>query len=180
MDERRFWELIAESRARAARDPHRQMTRLRELLAALTAEEVLEFGTIFWRLHGVAYRAELWGAAHLIAGGADDEGFDNFRAWLIAQGRDIFEAALADADSLAGVAEADEPELEEMLSIAPDIYHQLSGNDDFYRRFPLSPRVDIPDGAMRVWSDDRGRLDPDKARGLYPRLFARFGRGWVR
>ena len=176
-DEHRFWDLIAESRRKAARDPHRQMTRLRELLAELTAEEVLEFGTILWRLHGVAYRAELWGAAALIAGGADDEAFDHFRAWLIAQGREAFEAALEDPDSLAAIAEADEAELEEMLSVAPDMYHQLTGANDFYKRVPLSPRMDLPEGAMLRWSDERGRLDPDKARRLYPRLFDRFGRG---
>jgi uncharacterized protein DUF4240 len=177
MDEHRFWQLIDESRRRAARDPHRQMTRLRELLAVLTPEEVLEFGTILWRLHGVAYRAELWGAAQLIAGHGDDEVFDNFRAWLIAQGREAYEAALSNPDSLAAIAEADETELEDLFSVAPDVYAQLTGADDFYKHVPLSPRMDIPEGATRLWADERGRLDPDKARRVYPRLFAKFGHG---
>jgi hypothetical protein len=178
MDERRFWELIAESQRRAARDPHRQMIQLRERLAQLAPDEVLEFGAIFWRLHGVAYRANLWGAASLIGGGCSDDGFDYFRGWLIAQGKAVYETALQDPDSLVDLAEEDETELEEMLSVAPDVYHQLTGSDDFYRKIPLVGRVDIPDSAMHAWSDGYGNLDPDKARRVYPRLYAKFGQFW--
>jgi hypothetical protein len=44
----------------------------------------------------------LWAAAYLIEGGCDD-GFMDFRAGLMLQGRTAFEAAVADPDSLAGL-----------------------------------------------------------------------------
>ena len=47
-----------------------------------------------------AYRQELWGAAYLINGGCSDDGFVYFLGWLIAQGRDVYQAALPDPDSL--------------------------------------------------------------------------------
>jgi hypothetical protein len=48
-----------------------------------------------------SYRWDLWGAAYLINGGCSDDGFDYFRGWLLSQGRAIWQATLADPDSLA-------------------------------------------------------------------------------
>jgi hypothetical protein len=45
-------------------------------------------------------------------GGCSDDGFEYFRAWLLAQGRDTFEKALEDPDTLAAL-EDPEGELEE-------------------------------------------------------------------
>jgi hypothetical protein len=36
----------------------------------------------------------------LINGGMSDDGFTDFRYWLISRGRDVYERALADPDSL--------------------------------------------------------------------------------
>jgi hypothetical protein len=49
----------------------------------------------------LAYTVDLWGAAYLINGGASDDGFYYFRCWLIGMGRDVYEAAVANPDSLA-------------------------------------------------------------------------------
>jgi Protein of unknown function (DUF4240) len=48
-----------------------------------------------------SYDWGLWGAAYVIDGGCSDDGFDYFRAYLISRGRAVFEAAMADPDSLA-------------------------------------------------------------------------------
>jgi hypothetical protein len=81
-----------------------------------------------------SYRGDLWGAAYLINGGASDDGFDYFRGWLIAQGREVFEAAVADPDSLAGVAAVraavaagEDLDAEEVLNIAWDAYLAATG-----------------------------------------------------
>lgn len=47
------------------------------------------------------YRWELWAAAYLIGGGRSDDSFIDFRAGLIAQGRDWYDKAAASPDSLA-------------------------------------------------------------------------------
>ena len=58
-------------------------------------------------LHGYMELADkygLWNAAILIhEDGCYIDGFEDFRAWLIFQGRDTYLAALRDPDSLAGV-----------------------------------------------------------------------------
>jgi hypothetical protein len=48
-----------------------------------------------------SYLGSLWAAAYRINGDCSDDGFDYFRDWLITQGRDMFEAAVADPDALA-------------------------------------------------------------------------------
>ena len=52
-----------------------------------------------------AYHWDLWGAAYLINGGCSDDGFEYFRRWLVLQGRDVFQAAVSNPDTLAEVAE---------------------------------------------------------------------------
>jgi hypothetical protein len=76
-----------------------------DLVAALgqrSVSEVLDYDRIHGQLMAESYRWELWGAAYLIGGGGcSDDGFDDFRGWLLGQGRATWQAALADPDSLA-------------------------------------------------------------------------------
>jgi len=102
---------------------------------------------------------DLWAAAYLINGGCSDDGFLYFRAWLVAQGQDIFEKAIANADSLAdgGWAFArGEHEMEELLSVADDALEMLDSPADL-----ADPQGGAPKGK---------RFDPDDKAGLRTRL----------
>src|SRR5262249_29677619 len=48
-----------------------------------------------------AYSWDLWGAAYMIGGGCSNGAFWDFSSTLIMQGKDFFDAALADPDRLA-------------------------------------------------------------------------------
>lgn len=169
-----FWEVIDESRRGSAGDIDVQMSQLRARLAMLSVEEILSFGALLFRLHSESYRGDLWGAAFLVNGGCSDDGFDYFRAWLIAQGRAVYESAVAQPDSLAAVAQPDGMELEELLGVPADVYRELTGRDDFYSRLPARQRRAIPDAEFAVWSDGEGDIDEAKARRAYPRLYKAF------
>jgi hypothetical protein len=67
-----------------------------------------------------SYDWGLWGAACVINGGCSDDCFDYFRAYLISRGREVFEAAVADPDSLASVEIDDEESWEDWMS--PSMY----------------------------------------------------------
>lgn len=54
----------------------------------------------------ISHRNQLWAAGYLINDGCSDDGFEYFRAWLIAQGREVFERVVADPDALAGLPAA--------------------------------------------------------------------------
>lgn len=173
MEVAEFWSVIDRSRAGDA-GLDEQLENLRDILSEWTPEKLVEFAIVLFRLHSESYDARLWGAAFLINGGCSDDGFDYFRGWLIAQGRRVYEAALADPDSLADVAGADAAELEEILSLPADVYEETTGREDFYSLLPRARRQELSDDELAVWSDGQGDMDEAKAKKVYPRLFRMF------
>ena len=107
-------------------------------MARKPLEDVVDFDHILNGLLGDAYTYDLWGAAYLINAGASDDGFEYFRGWLIAQGKDVFTAALRDPDSLATVIDPNEhdndAECESILYIGWTTYERRTGE-----QIPLSP-----------------------------------------
>ena len=101
MNELEFWQIIERSLLAADGNAEAQLEALENELESLTPDQVLRFQQMFDHLFRVSYRAELWGVAFIVNGGASDDGFDYFRGWLIAQGREVFQATLARPDSLA-------------------------------------------------------------------------------
>jgi len=86
-----FWGLVEDARASVddtVADPDGVADALTKVLAAAEAEEIAGFGVELARLLVESYRWDLWAAAYLINSGASEDGFDSFRGWLIAQGRE--------------------------------------------------------------------------------------------
>ncbi|MBX9581246.1 MAG: DUF4240 domain-containing protein [Gemmataceae bacterium] len=103
MTEDEFWGHIAASRPDPL-DPDAQVDRLTARLAKLPPDDILDFQAHWDRAAARAERWDLWGAAYLIRGGCSDDGFHYFRCWLLLQGREAYEAAVADPDTLADMA----------------------------------------------------------------------------
>lgn len=100
-----FWNHIRASRRS---DPEAHAVRLVKRLVKLPPEEIIDFDHWWRAAHRKAYRRALWDASSVINGGCSDDGFDYFRDWLILQGRDVFEAAVNDPDTLAAIVKSDE------------------------------------------------------------------------
>lgn len=101
MDTDTFWGIIATARAHSGPDkPFDQG--LADCLAGCTPSEILRYQERFDQLHAALYRWDVWAAAYLIGGGCSDDGFTDFRAGIIAQGRDWYEKVTASPDNLAG------------------------------------------------------------------------------
>jgi Protein of unknown function (DUF4240) len=125
-----------------------------------------------------SYRWELWGAAELLNGGASGDGFEYFRAWLIAQGRAVYEAAMRDPDSLAehpAVRDQDPPpggfESEDMLDVVGRAYEFATAGG---AAAPLDS-LRGPDHPVAPSSPSGERYDlggPEAMRRRYPRLWA--------
>ena len=95
-----FWDIIEIARASAGPDRpfHESLT---DHLATLTEQDILEYHECFEKMHDALYRYDLWAAAYLVRGGCSDDSFIDFRAGLIAQGRDWHNKTAAAPDSLA-------------------------------------------------------------------------------
>lgn len=101
-------------------------------------------------------------------GGCSDDCFDYFRAWLIGRGQATYEAALANPDSLAEIAEEEDCEQEDLLSIAIEVWLKRHNKDwddlETDNPFPSTPNSD-PGPAE--WDEE----DEEGLARLYPRLF---------
>jgi hypothetical protein len=111
IDEADLWKLIEEAKAESNGDSDRQVELLVDKVAELSIADIFAFDDIFHAIRQTAYKRDLWSAAYLICGGCSDDGFMDFRAWLIAQGSKVFYAALRDPDILADIVESEEDEI---------------------------------------------------------------------
>ncbi|MEU1350160.1 DUF4240 domain-containing protein [Streptomyces sp. NPDC005795] len=154
MDTKDFWKLIDDARTLVVdpADAEAVAERVAALLAERPADDILAAQQLLWDLMAASYRAPLWAAAYTINGGCSDDGFDYFRGWLIAQGRDVFERVVADPDALAGLpvvraaaAEGADLECEGVLAVAWDAYREATGEQ-------------LPQGAFTI---DYPDLDPE-------------------
>jgi hypothetical protein len=104
MDYPEFWNLVESTRGQPERA---------EALAALLEQhdpaDIVRFRLLYDDLIHTANKVDLWGAGHTINGSCSDDEFYYFREALIELGREVFEAAVKDPDSLAAIAQPGEP-----------------------------------------------------------------------
>lgn len=175
MDEKSFWLLIDESRDRATGGSPSdraddQAMKLNEILRKLPPDEVSEFNRYFQLYRARAFHYDLWGAAYLVQGGCSDDAFDYFRAWLIAQGEEVFERVLNDPEQLIEFA-LNEPdphdvilEAEQMLYAAEDAWRAVTGKDE------------LPDPGVEHPASPQGEpWDEEDLPQRLPLLFKKFG-----
>ncbi len=168
MTDDEFWAIIdaAKTHGQGLDDPFEGREEgLRERLEALEPARVLGFEKAFQRAMTRAYRWDLWGAAFIINGGCSDDGFTDFRHWLISMGRERFEGALADPQSLIdvefGPGKEQDASFEGFGYVAMDVYETATGNpalEDVHAEPPHEP--------------DGKRWKEDGLRELLPRLAA--------
>jgi hypothetical protein len=161
MDRSAFWALIEESRGQG-RFCEEQVADLRAKLQDLELAEVVSFQQHLWTLLAEAYRGDLWAVAYIVNGGCSDDGFIDFRGWLIAQGREFFEEVLRAPERVGErVQESGEASCGDMVYAAEEVYRDRTGGRD------------IP-----------GPAEPERLQGelfdeadlprLYPELWRRF------
>jgi hypothetical protein len=145
MDTDAFWQLIADSLDHAPGRTTRQEF-LQERLSMLAPADIVGFRAHLDRACDRAYSWDMVGAAKRIFGGwLSDDGFEYFRLWLIGRGRDTFDTAVADPDTLPTFPEIQRlagrhfrtwdsdlewPEWESLAHVAIDAYGQGTGDDD--------------------------------------------------
>jgi hypothetical protein len=153
MNQDQFWQFIATSRANTNHDLEHLRANLEKNANALSDDEVLSLDQHIWHFLAHSYQSRLWAAAYLINGGCSFDGFDYFRGWLVAQGREVYFAALENPDSLADHLVQipnwepwDELEFEDMLGIGSSVYQ---------KRFGEYPNTATPYPAIELdWDED--------------------------
>lgn len=185
MDREQFWALVEVAKAASGGDCKQQAAQLVAALRQRSVSEVLDYDHIHSWLMAQSYRLALWGAAHLINGGCSNDGFDYFRGWLLGQGHAVWQAALADPDSLASHPQVrarasqrerfDTLDCEAMWGVAWEAYEALTGQEltgQVADRHPWPAELQEDDwDPGEDWDFD----DAAEVRRRYPRLWALYG-----
>ncbi|MFF2651885.1 DUF4240 domain-containing protein [Streptomyces sp. NPDC058045] len=170
MDETEFWEIVDGTREAAGGDPEDHADLLVQRLAQSDPDAVLDFARHFEARYNRAYRWDLWGAAWVLLGGASDDAFEYFRCWLIGQGREVFEGALHDPDSLADLLDDFDEEVdgdgEELGYAADEAYEQLTGT--------VAPDLGLPPAPAEPAGTPLDLEDDTALARAYPKLWDRF------
>ncbi|WP_050029630.1 DUF4240 domain-containing protein [Verrucomicrobium sp. BvORR034] len=167
MTEEHFWLIIQKSFDACSGKTDEQAGTLAKELRKLLPDEIAAFAHHVGVYHRQAYSWELWGAAYLINGGCSDDGFADFRSWLISRGKDWYQQALINPDSLADYPglEFRSASFEEFAYVASQVHEKLAGD---LPESCLSLDPDEPVGT--AWPEDDEKI----FRTRWPKLFAQF------
>lgn len=167
MDTQTFWSLIDRTKENSSGDPNKQAELLLKELLELSVQDILDYNRIFRNLKDQAYTADLWAAAAVIdPWGCSDDGFTDFRAWLIAQGKSAYERALKDPETLVNIVDIGmETQIEKLSYVSLEAYKCKTGLEEM----PPITDYTVP--------DLKGQLPPDRthSKAKYPLLAAKFG-----
>jgi hypothetical protein len=167
MDVTTFWNFIDKARDESGGDTSKQAELLVNSLASLSLEEIFAFERIWDDVMDFAYDAALWDAAYIIGCGCGDDGFWDFRAWLIAQGKQTYEEALANPESLVDLIKIDKDAQEgALIYVVMKAYEQKMGEEIPIRESKVNRPLAQLKGTH--WGIDR-------VEARFPKLTAKFG-----
>lgn len=168
--EEEFWKII--ERTQSSGNERAQLDKLNAELERLDNASLEQFIKVYDRLMHDTYSWDLWGAAYIINGGASDDAFEDFRNWLISNGRTFFAQAVAKPDDLAALIPEDrqqEATFEEFSYVAAHLWQKRTGrsfgemakeNESLYPAEPIGIAIEE---------------DPQALAKRYPKLWQRFG-----
>ncbi|GAA3207404.1 DUF4240 domain-containing protein [Dactylosporangium siamense] len=184
MDADEFWALIEASAGDGDGQDEREAWLSRRLRRVPRAD-LLDFVQHLAATREPANTYRLWHAADLLCGGyCSTDGFHYFQMWLVGNGRAVYDAAIADPDSLAAAPQV------APLAAEPERYYPGWESLEYVARRVGLERDDIDGDVRDVVTAERQvrlRFDPkpedldwrdlDEAAvaRAYPRLWALFG-----
>lgn len=149
-----FWALIAKSNKDAFGNTEVQADNLITHFVHAPLQESIDFQRHFETQMNRTYRTDLLAMAVFLLGksvldeDADEDRFDYFRGWLIAQGEEAVEKVLQNPDSIANLLEKDENgecicESETILYVGDIAYEERTGKDNFYDLYEVDSDMEI-------------------------------------
>ncbi|WP_266204503.1 DUF4240 domain-containing protein [Pontibacter kalidii] len=165
MDEEKFWDIIQTTRSKANGDYEQQQEELAGELRRLTPDEIILFGNRFRYFRGLANTWELWGAVYIIEGGCGDDCFNDFREWVIGQGRDFYYNTINDPETLVEVDSdiIEDVDREGLGYVPATVFKELTG-----QRMPY-PYQEKMETTGYEWEEGS-----DALKQMFPKLSAKY------
>ncbi|MDO1451208.1 DUF4240 domain-containing protein [Rhodocytophaga aerolata] len=177
MNKDKFWKLIEDSILASQGNFDKQVDILKSHLVKLPVEDIVKFDRIFYEYYAQTKISTLWAAADLIEGWCSDDRFDYFRAWVIGQGKAVFDLALDNPDNLADIDSiilARKYSGELLMYAASEAYEEKTGEEDF-DELSIEGEESIPYQEITLdWVDETKQAIPSRLKTLLPKLYHRF------
>lgn len=170
MDITEFWKLIDKARKAAHGEAQKQSDLLTEELAKLPEKEIISFDEIFDDLKDKAYIGNLWDAAFIIMYYCSDSGFEEFREWLVGRGKEAYENAIKNPETLVDVLEVGEQVFPTLLGPAMEAYERVTG-----KQMPPMSRE-----RAQLQGKPTPDAEEDKKLEHFPKLTAKFWLWWTK
>jgi Protein of unknown function (DUF4240) len=165
MDEDQFWKIIRTTKDNSNGDFEEQQEELAKELRKLTPDDIILFGNRFRYFRGQANTWELWGAIYIIHGGCSDDSFNDFREWVIGQGKDFYYKTIKDPESLVefDTDTMDEIEWEGLGYVPSTVFEEMTGQEMPY---PFKEQIET---TGIEWAEEG-----DDLKNMFPKLCAKF------
>jgi hypothetical protein len=162
MDEDEFWRIIHATKNAANGDFHQQQEELANQMHKLNPADVILFANRFRHLRGKANTWELWGAIYIINGGCGDDSFNDFREWVIGQGKDFYYRTVNNPETLSEIKaeEFEDVDWEGLGYIPGAVFQELTGQEMPY---PYHEQLVTTGVEWEEGSDDLERMFPKLA-----------------
>ncbi len=99
LDETIFWNIV-DSSVKNTKNQDSQERFLVKEIEKLTPTQMIGFRLRTDKLLYDTYNSEMWCAGYIMNGGCSDDGFEYFRNWVISRGKDKYDKAKENPDSL--------------------------------------------------------------------------------
>jgi hypothetical protein len=120
MNEETFWEIIRSVKQESSQYLLRADV-LKTKLLVLEINSIQAFDEIFLIKMNQSFTWDLWALAYLAFGGCSHDGFNDFRTWLISEGRETFEKVVNNVDSFVNLG-LEPKKLETFQYVASEAY----------------------------------------------------------
>ena len=170
-----FWNLIAEVKAACDQDQNKYLDMLKARLKEQGPEYAQDFHNIVHAYKDLAYKYGLWSACGLM-GHATDDGFMDFRAWLISQGKEAYFAALKDPDSLADLDPGDGYWFEGFTYAGDYALEKLTGESayDYTDRAAYDKMIEALKADINYGEGINYPCESDEVADYFPSLYERY------
>lgn len=130
MNKTQFWGIIEDAKESCGNNLEAYERHIKSKLETMSPEDIKEFQYIFKTYVKLADYYGLWFAAKIMAGYCSDDGFIDFRCWLISQGKYTYLNALRNPDSLADISlDHRNCQFETLLYVGCNVYEDLTGKN---------------------------------------------------
>lgn len=180
MDTQEFWRVVDDTTV--AKTPRGKANALIKRLKSTSPEFILSFRRELDKRLSESNIEDLWLAAMLIGDGScSDDCFEYFRYWLIALGRDIFNKAISEPDSLASVSLSRRGDgmypMNEDFGYAPAIaYESLTGKELHRDERDVTSQASNGETSLELLFEE---ISEDELQKRLPKLWEKHGRRYL-